>query len=277
MASDNTIRLIVTADDFGSSTSANSAVERAHREGILTSASLMVNGNRANEAVDIARRNPVLAVGLHLVLVCGRSTLKPSEIVGVVDPKFQFSPNPIRAGIRYFFRKSMQPFLRQETHAQFREYRMSGLPLDHVNGHLNFHLHPTIFNFLKKDHAELGIRAIRLTRDPFLQNLRLAGGRYFYRSSHAFIFDRLSRRAEKSLERRNIRYADATYGLLQNDRITEKFVIGLLRDLKPGTWELYCHPDLGNHAHELEALVSPRVKDVIRERGIVLCRYSDLE
>ena len=277
MDADPTIRLIVNADDFGSSESANTAIEQAHREGILTSASLMVNGNRANEAVEVARQNPLLAVGLHLVLVCGKSTLKPSEIIGVVDQKFQFSPNPVFAGFRYFIRRSLHHYIRQEIHAQFREFRMSGLPLDHVNGHLNFHLHPTVFQFLKKDHVDLGIHSMRLTRDPYLENLGLAAGKYFYRTSHAFIFRMLSKRAEPSLRRRNIRFADATYGLLQNDRITEKYVVRLLENLKPGTWELYCHPDLGSHLHELEALTSPKVKEIIRQRGIVLCRYSDLE
>jgi chitin disaccharide deacetylase len=277
MDADQTIRLIVNADDFGSSESANTAIEKAHQEGILTSASLMVNGNRANEAVDIARQNPLLAVGLHLVLVCGKSTLKPSEIIGVVDQKFQFSQSPVFAGIRYFFRSSLHHYLRQEIHAQFREFRMSGLPLDHVNGHLNFHLHPTVFNFLKKDKADLGIGAMRLTRDPYWMNLRLAYGRYFYRTTHALIFNWLSKRSEASLQRRHVHFADATFGLLQNDRINEAYVLRLLENLKPGTWELYCHPDFGSHLHELEALTSPKVKEIIRQRGIILCRYSDLE
>jgi len=74
------VRLIVNADDFGISDSANRAIERAHREGILTSASLMVAGDAAAAAVQIARNNPRLGVGLHSVLVCGRSVLPPKEI-----------------------------------------------------------------------------------------------------------------------------------------------------------------------------------------------------
>jgi len=58
------IRLIVNADDFGISESANRAIERAHREGILTSASLMVAGDAAEGAVQIARANPQLGVWL---------------------------------------------------------------------------------------------------------------------------------------------------------------------------------------------------------------------
>ena len=52
-------RLIVNADDFGRSSSINQAVIRAHREGILTTASLMVNEPAADEAVALARANPL--------------------------------------------------------------------------------------------------------------------------------------------------------------------------------------------------------------------------
>jgi chitin disaccharide deacetylase len=276
MASDGEIRLIVNADDFGRSTSINRAIERAHREGILTSASLMVNEPAASHAIEVAKDNPLLAVGLHLTLVCGKSTLKPSEIIGVVDQKFQFSRFPVLAGLRYYFSKGIHHYLRQEIDAQFREFRATGLELDHVNGHCNFHLHPIIWRFLKRDHESLGFDAMRLPRDPLGLNLGLANGRYFYRLSHWLIYFILSKRARPSLKRRHIVHTDATFGLLQSGRVTEKYLLKLLRRLKPGTYELYAHPDEGKHAHELEALTSPRVKELIRHRGIVLCRYSDL-
>ena len=62
-------RLVVTADDFGLSLEVNEAVEQAHREGILTAASLMVSAPAAADAVARAKRLPSLRVGLHLVLV----------------------------------------------------------------------------------------------------------------------------------------------------------------------------------------------------------------
>ncbi len=77
-------RLIVNADGFGCSHAINQAVLQAHREGILTSASLMVNGRAFDEAVELARAHPRLGVGLHLGLVCGHSTLAPSAIPGLV-------------------------------------------------------------------------------------------------------------------------------------------------------------------------------------------------
>ena len=82
---DGTKRLIVSADDFGMSAGVNAGILRAHREGILSDASLMVNGAAADEAVELARSAPRLSVGLHLVLAQGRSTLPPGEIPDLVD------------------------------------------------------------------------------------------------------------------------------------------------------------------------------------------------
>ncbi len=269
------IRLIVNADDFGISDSANRAIERAHREGILTSASLMVAGDAAEGAVQIARANPQLGVGLHSVLVCGRSVLPSTEIPGLVDESGRFTDRPVVAGLRYFFAPGLNEQVRRELLAQFERFRATGLALDHVNGHLNFHLHPGVFRVLL-DHANaLGVRSVRLTRDPLIQNLRLASGEYLYRLSHAGIFWALSRRCEPLLARHELRHAGCTYGLLQNSRVTEDYLLRLLPELQPGTWELYCHADEDAHRHELEALLSPRVREVIESRGIQLCRYSD--
>ena len=57
-------RLIVTADDFGLSLPVNQAIEQAHREGILTTTSLMVGAPCAEDALQRARRNPGLGVPL---------------------------------------------------------------------------------------------------------------------------------------------------------------------------------------------------------------------
>jgi hypothetical protein len=79
MASPEIRRLIVNADDFGLSSSVNEAVIRAHREGILTTASLMVNEAGFDEAVKLAKENPKLGVGLHLTLLMGHSALPPEK------------------------------------------------------------------------------------------------------------------------------------------------------------------------------------------------------
>src|ERR1035437_8082645 len=95
-------RLIVNADDFGLSHSANEAVIRAHRDGILTSASLMVNEPGFDEAVALAKQNPKLGVGLHLSLLCAHSALPPEKIPGLVNARGEFSNHPAGVGFCYF-------------------------------------------------------------------------------------------------------------------------------------------------------------------------------
>jgi hopanoid biosynthesis associated protein HpnK len=269
-------RLVVNADDFGRSASINEAVIRAHREGILTTASLMVNEPGCAEAVGMAKANPSLGVGLHLALVCGRSALAPSRIPGLVNGHGEFGVNPVTVGAKYYFNRNLRSQLRAEIHEQFARFRATGLPLDHVNGHLHFHLHPVVFELLMEDATALGIRHLRLTRDGFWRNLGLARGRIFYRASHALVFAALAARAQSRLAERRIRHPRRVFGLLQDSRVDEEFVLNLLSRLPPGDSELYSHPALDKFRHEFDALVSPRVKTSVAKRGIQLIRYQDL-
>lgn len=269
-------RLIVNADDFGRSHSINEAVIRAHREGILTTASLMANEPAFEEAVKLAKENPRLGVGLHLTLLCGHSALAPERIQGLVNGQREFTDNPAGAGFRYFFRRELREQLRSEIHAQFQKFRKTGLPLDHVNGHLHLHLHPTVFGILMQDATELGIERLRLTFDPFWLNLRLASGHFLYRVLHAFIYHRLSARARPGLRQRNIRHTERVFGLLQNARVDEAFICRLLPCLPACDSELYSHPSLDEFVNEFQALISPRVREQVQELGIQLIRYQDL-
>ncbi len=269
-------RLIVNADDFGRSQSINQAVIRAHREGILTTASLMVNEAAFEEAVALALENPQLGVGLHLTLLCGHCALPPEQIPGLVDSQKQFSDNPVRVGFRYFVQSSLREQLRAEIQAQFDKFCSTGLPLDHVNGHLHLHLHPTIFGILMEHAEEWSIRHLRLTSDPFWLNARLMPGRWGYCVLHAVIHTLLSRRAKPALLRRGIKFTGAVFGLLQNDRVDESYIARLLPVLPPGDSELYSHPSLDQFKHEFDALISPRVKRLLPELGINLIRYLDL-
>ena len=283
-------RLIVNADDFGRSPGINAAVLRAHREGILTSASLMVNEPFADEAVRIARENPKLGVGLHIVLVGGRtvanaehstpnSELRRGASFDVRRSAFsvqRFPNSPVLAGLRLFFDRSLEPCIERELASQFERFCATGLPLDHVNGHLNFHLHPTVLRVLLRHAERWRIRHLRLTCDPLWLNARWAGGEWPYRVSHAFIFHLLSSWARPKLRRSGIRSTDHVFGLLQNGRVHEDFVLRLLAELPSGDSELYAHPSETDFRHETAALVSPRVRRAIDTAGIRLIRYQDL-
>jgi hopanoid biosynthesis associated protein HpnK len=276
MASSEPRRLIVNADDFGLSASVNQAVIRAHRDGILTTASLMVNEPGCAEAVKLAKENPKLGVGLHLTLLFGRSALSPEKIPGLVNSRGEFIGNSVQVGMKYFFKRSLREQLRAEIHAQFEKFRAAGLPLDHVNGHLHLHLHPVIFKILMEDSEALGIRHLRLARDCLACSRRMSRGHWLYRISTAVIFECLSNRARKTLGQKKIRHAQITFGLLQDSRVDEEYVLKLLPELPDGDSELYSHPSLDKFKHEFDALVSPRVREQVEKLGIQLIRYQDL-
>lgn len=269
-------RLIVNADDFGRSKSINEAVVRAHREGILTTASLMVNGEAFDDAVDFAKQNPALGVGLHLTLVCGTSALGRGEIPGLVDDASCFGSAPIRTGCRYFFNRDLKPQLEAEVNAQFRKFHETGLTLDHVDGHLHMHLHPTVFGILERNAERWKIRHLRLTKDPLFLSFHLASGAWVYRLTHALIYSILVARVRSSLRGRGIRHSDTVFGLLQSGRVDETYVLKLLPKLPSGDSELYSHPSLDEFRHEFEALISPRVKLLLSRLGILPIRYQDL-
>lgn len=269
-------RLVVNADDFGRSSSINQAVIRARREGILTTASLMVNEPACAEAVELAKANPQLGVGLHLTLLCGHAALPAEKIPDLVNERGEFREAPVSSGWRYFLKHNLREQLRAEIHAQFEKFRATGLPLDHVNGHLHLHLHPTVFRMLMEDAEKLGIRRMRLTRDYFWMNAGLARGRWTYRVVHALIYAVLSRRSRGALRQRGIRHTHLVCGLLQDSRMDEDFIVKLLPRLPPGDSELYSHPSLNKFRHEFDALVSPRVKMRVEQLGITLIRYQDL-
>jgi hopanoid biosynthesis associated protein HpnK len=142
------LRLIFNGDDFGRALSINAAIIRAHRQGVLTSASLMVTGDAVEDAVARARAHPTLAVGLHVVALGGRSALPPAELPHLVDLQGRLPGNPFLAGVSYFFNRTVRAELRREIEAQFECFLATGLPLAHVDGHYLMHLHPTVFSLL---------------------------------------------------------------------------------------------------------------------------------
>ena len=116
-------RLIVNADDFGLSPEVNAGIMRAHRDGILRCASLMVAEPSARAAAELARDNPALDVGLHAVVCRGRSMLTASRLGAAVSASGEFMDSPVAAGMRYFFDRSMRAAMTDELRAQVERQR----------------------------------------------------------------------------------------------------------------------------------------------------------
>jgi chitin disaccharide deacetylase len=277
-------RLIVCADDFGRDIAINEAVEIAHREGILSTASLMVAAPAAADAVERAQRLPELRVGLHLVLVDGSAVLPPRDIAGLVGPDGRFDGNQARAGFRYFFAPGMRRKLTAEIRAQFEAFRATGLKLDHVNAHKHMHLHPTVARLVVGVGRDYGMRAVRLPAEPAAVLRRAFPGERHRRVAYAPAVAVLRHRLHRAGVARN----DHVFGIAWSGGMTERRLLGLLPHLPPGVSDLYCHPatqvtaelaaDMPGyrHADELAALVSPVVRRRIDELGIRLIGYRDL-
>jgi chitin disaccharide deacetylase len=268
-------RLIVTADDFGRSASINKAVERAHRQGVLTCASLMVNGEAFEGAVEIAKTNPRLGVGLHLTLCCGSATLGHTEIPDLVNEDGTLPQSAVAAGFVYYFSRGLTEQLRAEIAAQFQKFADTGLTCDHVNGHLHFHMHPTVLPIILEEAQKRGIKAMRWTKPAALE-WKIGKGRWLYRTTHWYIFRALSKRAERNLQKASMKYPEQVFGILEDSRVTEELILELLPQLPEGNSELYSHPSLDDFRREYDALVSPRTKAAMVEQGIELIRYQDL-
>ncbi|MDA8428789.1 MAG: hopanoid biosynthesis-associated protein HpnK [Geobacteraceae bacterium] len=278
-------QLIITSDDFGLSRGVNAAVEQGWRDGILTNASLMPGGAAFDEAVQIARRNPGLQVGLHLTLVQGTAVLPHAQIPDLVNEAGEFSDNPVSAGMRYFFDKGLYKQLLQEIEAQIQRVADSGIPLSHVDGHLNIHLHPVVFAFLTELMPRYGITSFRLSRERLCHNLRFDRQRRMGKAVERIIFGALAGHARPLLKQLGIRYAGEVKGVLNSGRMTEEYILQILDGLHDGLTELYFHPGVlpdaeitrrmpdYRHAEELAAITSPRIKHKLAELNIGLVNY----
>ena len=278
-------QLIITSDDFGLSPGVNRAVEQAWRDGLLTCASIMPGAAAFDAAVEIARRNPGLQVGLHLTLVQGRGVLPPDSIPGLVDPDGNFTDNPVAAGMRYFFDRGLFCQLKREIEAQIVRVLDAGIPLTHIDGHLNIHLHPTIFSILAGLMPRYGISSFRLSRERLGHNLKFDKERRIGKTVERVIFGSLSNNALPRLDDLNIRYAAEVKGVLNSGRMTEAYVLDILNDLRDGLTEIYFHPGVlpdaeitrrmpdYRHEEELAAINSPAVREKLKQLKITVQNY----
>jgi hopanoid biosynthesis associated protein HpnK len=273
--------LVVTADDFGLHPSVNAAVERAHRDGILTAASLMVGAPAAGDAIARAHALPGLRVGLHLVLADGPCVLPPRVIPDLVDAQGRFGARMARDGARIFCLPRVRRQLALEIRAQFEAFAATGLPLDHVNAHKHFHLHPTILSLIIDIGREFGLHAIRLPRETGPPGRSAPG---WLRPWLALL--------EARLDAAGIGHNDYVVGMRQSGRFDETALLDALCSLPTsGIGELYLHPALCSgatiapsmrgyrHADEFAALVSPHVRAVcgaLRAQGWRFGGFTDL-
>jgi chitin disaccharide deacetylase len=241
-------------------------VEQAHRDGVLTAASLMVGESAAPEAVAIARRNPGLAVGLHLTLTDGLPVTAPERIPALVRSDGRFRDDMARLGAVLAASAEARAQLRAEIAAQVEAFRATGLACDHLNAHKHFHLHPVIAAVAFRAARDAGIRAVRIPWEPPAL-VRAVDPAARTASRALWPFAALLRRLAA---RRGLAAPDRVVGLAWSGAFTADRLAALLPRLPAGVSEIYLHPATRDgivggapgyrHAEELAALLDRRVR-----------------
>jgi len=281
-------KAIFTGDDFGLAVPVNEAIIDAHSRGVLTTASLMVSGEASQDAIQRAQALPTLKVGLHLVLVEGRSLLPREQVPDLVNASGELSGHLVRSGFRFFFVPGIRRQLEAEIRAQFEAFQTAGFHLDHVNTHNHMHLHPTVLECVLKIGREFGLSAIRVPHEPPLPSFRAAGKSLVSRAASSFFLYPLIARMRRRVREEKLHANDFSFGMRDSGAMTLDLVLSLLRHLPVGVSELHFHPATRRcaaldrtmreyrHEEEYQALTSPSLREAIRSAGVHLSSFADL-
>lgn len=288
--------VIFNADDFGYSDTVNWAVLKAHREGVLTSASLMVTEPGFPEAVAMARETPSLGVGLHVVVSFDHALLSPSQISALVGADGKFLADPFLTGLRYQFSQAARRQLRQELEAQFARFAETDLPWSHVDGHQHLHMHPFVWDSLLDLCDHYGVHRLRLPHEEVRAHLQQGGDGPNANTAATLALRTLRRRNLRVLRQRGTLggkpafYCDRVYGQLQTGRMDAPYARRLLHRLTGQTNEVYFHPGAphacslpsaqqteGLRDVELHALLDTGLRDALTVAGLQRGTYAEAE
>jgi hopanoid biosynthesis associated protein HpnK len=280
--------LVVNADDFGLDPAVNAAITKAHTDGLLTSASLLIAAPHAAAAIEFARSHPKLGVGLHLCLVNGRAAALPDNIPSLATVAGELPPSPFALSARLSSNKQLDIDIGIELRAQISQFMATGLRPTHFDTHQHTHLHPRVLKAVMRLAREHGVTFIRAPVEPLWPSIRCNQQRLPRKLVRWAIFAALGSRAKRQLQRENFRTVDRAVGVLDPGHLTEEFLAPYLRRLPDGLTEMFFHPAdhpagplvemqrAYEHAAELQALCSPRLRQLINDSGIRLTNFREL-
>ena len=169
-------RLIVNADEFGLTEGVNKGIIEAHSEGILSSASAIVNMWALDEAMALATKNPRLGVGVHLNLTAGKPLLPIDKVRSLVDDNGFFLKRPALVK-RILFQSISLEEVKEEFFAQIGKLESYGISPTHLDFHQNVLFLPRLFNVALFVAKEIGL-PLRLTQEEVIFENILAKIRY---------------------------------------------------------------------------------------------------
>ncbi len=275
--------LIVNADDFGMTHGINRGIIEASGKGIVTATSIMVTGWAFEEAVQLARENPDLDIGLHLSLTVGKPASNDPAVNRCLTSHGTFRLGNRDLLINLILHTISPSIPYREIEAQFKKALDTRLPITHIDGHESIHLLPGIREIVFELMGRYGIPFLRLS----YEGIGFRGLWKLKRWKKALInlFGLLLRR---QIRRRGIRTTDYYYGSFDAGYLGKEKLMAAISNVKEGTSEIMCHPgyrdELFNRIcgarylpdQELRALMDREVKNLLHERGIHLIGFKDL-
>jgi len=287
-------RLIINADDFGLTGGVNRAIVEAHESGVVTSATLMANGQAFDDAIALAQCRPRLGVGCHLVLVDGAPLLDPTAVRSLLDRGGSAGNPHFREGITRFGTLALLGRLREneieaEATAQIRKLQAAGVKVTHLDSHKHTHTFPRVLRPLLRAAASCGVRAIR---NPFerIQGSQLAASPSLWRRwAEVGVLRGLARQFREAVQQAGIATPDGTLAIVATGSLNERLFRLMVEHLPDGTWELVCHPGYNDadlrevhtrlrqsREQELQILTSPATRELLAANGIEIVSFREL-
>lgn len=272
--------LIVNADDFGLTAGVSRGILEAHRRGILTSTTFMVNFPWAPDMAPMLREAPDLGVGVHLNITTGSPVLPPERVPSLTGPDGRF-----RKSLAHLLFRVDRSELLAEWSAQAG--RAIGLlaPLGRRPTHLDTHKYLQVY----PGYAEVLLRVARTYKIPAVRCLhpgpevRTAGLGPPWLPVKPLV-NYLSARQVRTLRQGGLRMPDSA---MAGDFDLQALLAKIDR-VGDGLTEIICHPGQvddqlaaltslrGQRQVELAALTAPEARAAVIGRGIQLVSFAHL-
>jgi len=269
------IRLVVNADDFGMSPGVSRGIVRAHREGIVTSTSVLGNCGDFEESCAILAEAPDLGVGVHLALVGRGPIADPARVPSLLTAGGRFHERGAEFITAWTKRKIDAGDVEREFEAQVARVREAGIRVDHLDTHHHLGFLPVVGRSVEAVARRHGIGAIRSE----IETPTLSWVTDPRRGLKAGVLTGLNWLTRRQLGAR--RHSAQSWGYVESGRLDEVRVLEIIGRLGPGTHELICHPGEEqspgyDHMGELTTLTSGKVRRALGQREVSLCRWGDL-
>ena len=280
-------KLIVNADDFGLHTLINQGIIKGHREGFITSTSIMPSADAYEEAVELAKANPKLGIGIHLTLVGGvKSVLPKEQVSSLLDAEGRFLPDYVAFAKRFYTGGVKGSELEAELRAQIEKALASGLNITHIDSHQHTHVLPGMNGLVRKLCNEYNIKRERIPKEgyTFSGGFQAGLGRKIGRCGLSFCAALAASGADKD----DIKHPDYFFGMLAGGHLNAELVGNIIRALPEGVSEIMTHPGLETAPlaklyawhytweTELASYLDESNKALIKERNVQLVSFENI-